>query len=463
MRNSKLESFSKRELIARFVAESREAIRQLYLVARSHTGPEELQPDFYHFENDAKRQVSIPTSAFFLRTSTEYSNPQLALFDLQGILTSRLLESAACFMLNHETTDIKPEDFDEIAEHLAETPRGRIVPFLLQTDESEPDRYSMNPFRASIIQSGQSAYPSFNVRMNGLKLDRDFVSKYKDALITEKEADWIEDARNQFSSDIYIDFIDSVKYRQLSALTEQTGIQLVIPAMRMPLSRMNDSVYGPHLKRVIELGHRDYETLRVLYRLMGRNLRKHKTLLLTVPHSSRGCGSKKAGRGRLNLEGEKLTGIKVQYSTTPLYPNEIDPANPATAQCDEEVLVDYSRISNYDYAATPSSMQFALYGMLSPEDGAIWHGIGEFQGEEIVKSYVSVHEACATEKLFTGIPVPCRGTPIQFDLDGKNLMRHPIRNNTDASIGTVPDLAALISKTTRVDVLPIEDYIRTTE
>ena len=443
--------------------ESHEAIRHLYLAARSHKGTDELQPDFYTFEGNQRKPFHAPAGCFFLRTSTEYSNPQLALFDLQGILTSRLLESTACFMLAHDTPDIKPVDYTEVIERLAAPSSGLITPFLLNTDESEPDRYSMNPFRASVVSTGQSAFPSFNVRMNGLSLDHQFVSKYRDTLITEKEAAWIDDARSQFPSDIYIDFIDSVKYQQLTELSKQTGLHLSIPAMRMPLTRMKDSVYGPHLKRIIELEHRDYETLRRIYRLMGRNLRKHKTLLLAVPHSPRGVGSKKAGRGRLNLEGEKLTGITVQYTTTPLYPNEIDPADPAIAQVEEEVHVESSRLLNYDYDHTPSSMQFAIYGMLSPEDAAIWHGIGEFQGEEIVKSYISVHEACITEQLFTEVPIPCRGTPIQFDLDGANLMRHPVHGNTDASIGTVANLGALITKITRLDVLPVENYIRTSD
>ncbi len=458
-----LESFSPKELVAHFVDESREAIRQLYLAARARRGSEVLQPDFYTFQGGHRKPFNAPAGCFFLRTSTEYSNPQLALFDLQGILTSRLLESTASFMLAHETPEIRPQDYDEIVERLAADATGPITPFLLNTDESEPDRYSINPFRASIVASGQSPLPSFNVRMNGLKLDPNFVSKYKDTLVTEQEAAWMEDARSQFPSDIYIDFIDSLKYQQLQNLSERTGIHLSIPAMRMPLTRMRDSVYGPHLKRIIELGHQDYETLRRLYRLMGRNLRKHKTLLLTVPHSVHGAGSKKAGRGRLNLEGEKLTGITVQYTTTSLYHNEIDPTDPAIARCEEEIYVESIRIHHYDYDITPSSMQFALYGMLSPEDGAIWHGIGEFQGEEIVKSYVSVHEACVTEKLFSEIPIPCRGTPVQFDLDGASLMRHPAHGNTDASIGTVSDLGALITRTTRVDVLPVENYIRTEE
>ncbi len=463
MEVSSLKSFSAKELLTRFIAESGESIRHLYLAARSHKGTDELQPDFYTFDGTQRKPFHAPAGCYFLRTSTEYSNPQLALFDLQGILTSRLLESTACFMLAHETPEIRPQDYPELLERLAAPASGQIIPFLLNTDESEPDRYSMNPFGESIVSSGQSAFPSFNVRTNGLKLDPNFVSKYKDTLITEKESAWIADSLAQFPSDVYIDFIDSVKYEQLQNLSELTGIHLTIPAMRMPLTRMRDSVYGTYLKRIIELEHQDYETLRRMYRLMGRNLRKHKTLLLTVPHSPKGAGSKKAGRGRLNLEGEKFTGITVQYTTTPLYPNEIDPADPAIAQVEEEVYVESSRILNYDYNQTPSSMQFAIYGMLSPEDAAIWHGIGEFQGEEIVKSYISVHEACVTEQLFTEIPIPCRGTPIQFDLDGANLMRHPVHGNTDASIGTVPDLGALITKTTRLDVLPVENYIRTAD
>ena len=42
---------------------------------------------------------------------------------------------------------------------LKKPPQGIVVPFLLNTDDVEPDRYSMNPLKHSLVESGQSAFP----------------------------------------------------------------------------------------------------------------------------------------------------------------------------------------------------------------------------------------------------------------------------------------------------------------
>ena len=63
---------------------------------------------------------------------------------------------------------------------------------------------------------------------------------------------------------------------------------------------------------------------------MGRSM-KNLTTLLTVPHSIRGYGSKRAARGRIYFEGTKLKSIRVDYRTTLLYPNAIDPADVSVA------------------------------------------------------------------------------------------------------------------------------------
>ena len=62
------------------------------------------------------------------------------------------------------------------------------MPFLLNTDDVEPDRYSMNPLKQSIVESGQSAFPAANVKTDQLKIDEAYLKKYDGSLISQKEA-----------------------------------------------------------------------------------------------------------------------------------------------------------------------------------------------------------------------------------------------------------------------------------
>ena len=65
------------------------------------------------------------------------------------------------------------------------------MPFLLNTDDVEADRYSMNPLKQSIVDSGQSAFPVVNVTTNGLKIDEAYAKKYDGSMISKKECELI--------------------------------------------------------------------------------------------------------------------------------------------------------------------------------------------------------------------------------------------------------------------------------
>ena len=66
---------------------------------------------------------------------------------------------------------------------------------------------------------------------------------------------------------------------------------------------------------------------------------KNRTTLLTVPHSTKGFGSKRAARGKLHFENGKLLDAAIKYKTTPLYPNAMDPEDIAVAVCDDSFTV----------------------------------------------------------------------------------------------------------------------------
>src|SRR4030043_428953 len=119
---------------------------------------------FFRFKNNQRVDSSFDGNHFFLRSSVEYSNPQLTVEEVQGIVAARLLE--VCGNYFHEKGLREPDagDFAELCERLKKPSQGRIIAFLLNTDDVEADRYSMNPLKKSIVMSGQSAFPAAYVK-----------------------------------------------------------------------------------------------------------------------------------------------------------------------------------------------------------------------------------------------------------------------------------------------------------
>ena len=111
------------------------------------------------------------------------------------------------------------------------------MPFLLNTDDVEADRYSMNPLKQSIVDSGQSAFPAANVKTDQLKIDEAYLKKYDGTLISQKEAALITESL-QASNGSYLDLVDSIKYSQLKELSEFFGMDLSLYTLRMPLSTL---------------------------------------------------------------------------------------------------------------------------------------------------------------------------------------------------------------------------------
>jgi hypothetical protein len=418
---------------------------------------------FFTVEGAKRKTSQIDRSHYFLRASTEYANPQLTVEELQGIIASRLLEVCCNYMADKKITDLSQVDIAEISEMLKKPPNGVVMPFLLNTDDVEPDRYSINPLRASIVESGQSAFPSASVTTNSLCVDKNFLAKYEGSLVSAGEVDLIEQ-QIKSGAGKYVDLVDAVKYETLRKVSETLGIYLCIPAFRMPLEVMKNEKPKDPLHKLIEDSHREYDTIGTIYELMGRNLGKRKTLLLTVPHSPKGFGSKRAAQGSIAFKQEKFEQIKVHYKTTLLYANELDVSETdvSVAKADDSFSVEAGRILNYDYSQTPSSPQFALYATLSPEDAAIWHGIGVFGGVELVKSIISIRAACLRKDVLDG--VSCRGNkaPLQLNLVPGRIWRHPKYGNIDTSVGCIPDLKNLTQTGICLEPLSVEERLSTT-
>jgi hypothetical protein len=408
----------------------------------------------FRFVNDDKVNVEFEGDRFFLRSSVEYSNPQLTVEELQGIVGARLLEVCGNYFDAYGLHEPNGSDVVQLCEMLKKPPEGCIVPFLLNTDDVEPDRYSMNPLKNSIVASGQSAFPAAYVKTDQLKVDEAFVKKYDGTLISKGEAELIDNSLKSAKSS-YLDFVDSVKYKQLWEMSEFFGMDLSICALRMPLSMLQAERKDGLLHYIISESHRDYEAIEQAYSCMGRSMTK-RTTLLTVPHSKKGYGSKRAARGKIHFEDGKLKDVAVKYKTTKLYPNGIDPPDVAVAEADDSFTVAGEKLANYSFSETPSSPQFFLYSLGSPEDAAVWHGVGAFSSPQLLQSYSSVRAACREGKLIKNFNQKYyikTEVPLQFNLAPEGMWGHPVHRNIDASIGTVEKLSDLVRRGMKLEYL----------
>ncbi len=408
----------------------------------------------FQYVNGNKVSVPFEDERFYLRSSVEYTNPHLTVEEVQGIIGTRILETCANYFLENGLHEPSQADLPLLCERLKSPPKGYIVPFLLNTDDVEADRYSMNPLKLSIVDSGQSAFPVANVKTDGLKIDEAYAKKYDGAMISQKECELIAEMLKE-SNGCYLDFVDTIKYMQLVELSEFFCMDLSLYSLRMPLSTLKAENKDGLLHYIIGESNRDYSTVEAAYTCMGRSMNK-RTTLLTVPHSKKGYGSKRAARGKLHFENGKFHDATVTYITTPLYPNAMDPQDIAVAVCEDKFTVPGEKLSNYSYAETPSSPQFFLYSMASPEDATMWHGVGAFGSSQLLQSYANARTACREGKLLRDLNQKYHlkiKVPLQFNLAPEGLWSHPIHHNIDASIGSVDDLPDLARRGMKLEHL----------
>lgn len=401
-----------------------------------------------------KVTVKFEGNRFFLRGSVEYTNPQLTVEEVQGIIGIRLLEVSANYFDRVGLHEPNGDDVVELCELLRKPPEGYIVPFLLNTDDVEADRYSINPLRKSIVESGQSAFPVDYVKTDQLKIDSDFAKKYDGKLISQGETELIASSLKACDG-TYLDFVDYVKYTQLESLSEFFGMNLTLYALRMPLSILRAEEKDGLLHYIIGESHRDYEAVNKAYSCMGRSMTK-RTTLLTVPHSKKGYGSKRAARGKIHFQDSKLLDVAVKYKTTLLYPNAIDPQDVAVAECDDNFSVAGEKLSDYSFRDTPSSPQFFLYSMGSPEDAALWHGVGAFGSPQLLQSASSARSACRRGRFIRDLSQKYNinlELPLQFNLTPESMWNHPVYRNIDASIGSIANLEVLPRRGMKIEYL----------
>jgi hypothetical protein len=409
---------------------------------------------FFRFERGRRTNLTYHTGSFFLRGSLEYSNPQLTLEETQGIVGIRLLETCGNYFNYYGLNEPNAKDFVQLCEALKKPSEGPIVAFLLNTDDIEADRYSMNPMRESIVESGQSAFPVAYVKTDSLEVDHKFVNKYRETLVSSSDIEFLCEAL-QTSNGSYMDLIDSMKFAQLAKYSDVFGINLTLPAMRMPLETLRLEEKEDLLHFLVSETHKDYDAISQAYSCMGRSMAK-KTTLLTVPHSEKGYGSKRAVRGKLHFDGARLQNVAVTYKTTRLYPNGLDPHDVSIARAEDKFTVQGEKLVDYMFRETPSSPQFFLYSLGSPENAVVWHGIGAYAAPKLLQSYISFHNACRREQIIKnltdryGIETE---VPTHFNLTPESMWVHPKHRNIDASIDTVENHSELIRFGMKIETL----------
>jgi hypothetical protein len=412
------------------------------------------QVTLFQFVGGKKITVPFEGNHFFLRGSVEYSNPQLTVEEVQGIIGTRLLEACSNYFAKTGLRQPDRGDFSALCELLKKPPEGFIVPFMLNTDDVEADRYSINPLKASIVASGQSAFPAANIDAFKLKVDEVFVKKYEGSLISRGEAELISESLRG-SNGSYMDLCDSIKYQQLEEISKFFGMNLSLYALRMPLSTLNEESKDGLIHYIIAESHHDYHAIEEAYTCMGRSMTK-RTTLLAIPHSKKGYGSKRAARGKVHFDDGKLLDVAVKYKTTQLYPNAMDPQDIAVAECDDSFTVSGDKLSDYSFKETPSSPQFFLYSIASPEDAAVWHAVGSFASPKLLRSCASARTACREGRLIKNLSGKYQlklDVPLQFNLAPEGEWSHPIHRNIDASIGSVEDLSDLVRRGMKIEYL----------
>jgi hypothetical protein len=411
---------------------------------------------FFRFINGEKSHITFEGNHFFLRSSVEYSNPQLTVEEVEGIIGARLLEVCGNYFYDYGLHEPDGNDIAQICELLKKPSEGLVIAFLLNTDDVEPDRYSMNPLKASIVNSGQSAFPAANVKTEPLSIDQQFVSKYEGTLISRAEANLVNHHLESCKGS-YLDFVDSTKYAQLNDLSQVFGIDLSLYALRMPITTLQAEQEDGLLHYIISQTHRNYDTVKQAYDCMGRSMTK-RTTLLTIPHSKKGYGSKRAARGKLHFNDTKFVDINVKYKISELYPNAMDPEDVAIARAEDDFNVPAENLSNYSFAETPSSPQFFLYSLASPEDAALWHGVGAFASPQLLQSYANLRNVCRQGLLIDNLPEKFSinmKVPLQFNLAPDGLWVHPVHRNIDTSMGCVSNVEDLARMGMHVEFLSI--------
>ena len=433
-----------RILVEDFLRNSWVSVKTL-VEAQKEFKPQNRKPvSFFKFRNNQRINETFDGNHFFLRGSVEYTNPQLTVEEVQGIIGTRLLEVCGNYFYEKGLRQPDESDVTAICESLKKPKEGQIVGFLLNTDDVEPDRYSMNPLKTSIVESGQSAFPAANVKTQGLEVDQKFAAKYEGTMICRGEIELIKSLLES-SKGSYLDFVDSVKYAQMDHLCEVFGMDLFLPSLRMPLTTLQSETKEGLLHHIISETHQSYDSVRQAYECMGRSMTK-RTTLLTIPHSAKGYGSKRAARGRIYFNETKLEGVNVKYKDTLLYPNAMDPEDISVAKCEDNFTVPAEKLSNYDYLETPSSPQFFLYSMGSPEDAALWHGVGAFGAPKLLQSYTRVRSVCRSGQLIANLKEKYDArmdSPLHLNLVPDGVWGHPVQRNIDASVGCVENLGDL--------------------
>lgn len=450
-----------RPLLTDFLRHSWATIEAIVASLAAFTEHKNRRVRLFQMKNGTRSDITVNGDELFLRASVEYSNPQMTVEEVQGVIAARFIQACGDYFAETGLHQSDENDISQICEMLAKPQNGKIVAFLLNTDDVEPDRYSMNPLKESIMTSGQSAFPSAYVRTNELRIDTQFASKYNGSLISPKEIEIISRALKT-CGDSYMDMVDTVKYEQLQELTKAFGIDLCIPTLRMPLSFLQAEDSTGLLHFFIRRMHANYSAVEQVYRWIGRSM-KNRTTLLTTPHSNKGYGSKRAAKGKVYFDGTRLKNIRVDYGKTRLYPNAIDVDDVSIAEAEDHMMIDGDRLVNYEFKQTPSSPQFFLYTLASPEEAVLWHGIGAFGASQLLKSYLTVRSACSHDpwasETASKYDTTIRTGP-QFNLVPEKVWFHPIHRNIDASIGTIENLKDMVNVGMRVETLQHQTYLR---
>ncbi|MCJ7763476.1 hypothetical protein MUP38_08500, partial [Candidatus Bathyarchaeota archaeon] len=117
-----------------FLKNSGETVKTLAEALKAFKAENRKPVSLLRFKDTTRINEAFDGNHFFLRGSVEYTNPQLTVEEVQGIIGTRML--AVCGSYFHDYNLNKPDanDVAQICEAFKKPPDGRIIPCLLNTD-----------------------------------------------------------------------------------------------------------------------------------------------------------------------------------------------------------------------------------------------------------------------------------------------------------------------------------------
>ena len=93
-----------RMMVEDFLKNSKPCLEAIIKELSLFKGDKRRKVRLFYFKNGQKKELTLDGTHFFLRSSVEYSNPQLTVEEVQGIIAARLIEVSGNYFTKYLPT-----------------------------------------------------------------------------------------------------------------------------------------------------------------------------------------------------------------------------------------------------------------------------------------------------------------------------------------------------------------------